>query len=43
MNLTLSVALEDTESGTISLSLNPEFIEIIEKARVSQSQKGELA
>jgi hypothetical protein len=43
MNQTLSVALEDTESETISLSLSPEFIEIIQKARVRQAKKGELA
>jgi hypothetical protein len=31
---TLSVSLEETESGTISLSLTPEFIEVIQKAQV---------
>jgi hypothetical protein len=34
MKKTLSVSLEETESGTISLSLNPEFIEVIQKAQV---------
>jgi len=43
MNQTLSVALEDTELETINLSLSPEFIEIIQKARVHQAKKGELA
>ena len=43
MNQTLSVALEDTELETISLSLSPEFMEIIQKARVHQAKKGELA
>lgn len=43
MNQTLSVALEDTELATISLSLSPDFIEIIQKARVHQAKKGELA
>jgi len=34
MKKTLSVSLEETESGTISLSLTPEFIEVIQKAQV---------
>jgi len=37
MKQTLSVSLENTEAGTISLSLNHEFIEIIQKARVRQA------
>ncbi|HEY9864052.1 MAG TPA: hypothetical protein V6D21_07725 [Candidatus Obscuribacterales bacterium] len=34
MKKTLSVSPEETESGTISLSLTPEFIEVIQKAQV---------
>ncbi|MDF0552498.1 hypothetical protein [Kamptonema sp. UHCC 0994] len=34
MKKTLSVSLEETESGTISLILTPEFIEVIQKAQV---------
>ena len=34
MKKTLLVSLEETESGTISLNLTPEFIQIIQKAQV---------
>ena len=37
------VSLENVDLGTVSLSLNPQFIEIIEKSRARQKKEGGIS
>ncbi len=40
--VSLIIPLDNVDLETLSLSINPEFIELIEKARQSQQQEGRI-